>query len=634
MNSKLLDKIKTPKDLKKLSDEELELLAVELREYMVSVVSKTGGHLASSLGAVDATLAMYSVYDLPKDKILWDVGHQTYAHKILTGRKNRFKTLRQHNGLSGFLKRHESKYDAFGAGHSSTAISAAMGFAKARDIRKQHHNVVAVLGDSSLANGMSLEAINNIGHDKTDILVVVIDNEMSISPSVGALSEYLSRITSGQTYNKVKDSAKKVLDKMPASISGAASNLFKHFAEAVKGVISPGLFFEELGFIYYGPINGHNIKLMRNTMAALKKIKGPKLLHLITKKGKGYPPAEHNPVLFHGIGHFNPETGEAVKFAGAKAPSYSKVFSEALVTLAGKNKKIIAIVAAMIEGTNLLKFKELYPKRFFDVGIAEEHAATFAAGLAAEGFKPVVAIYSTFMQRCFDQMQHDAALQNLPVIFAMDRVGLVGEDGPTHHGVFDIAFCRMIPNMTVMAPSDAPEMRKLLATAFKINKGPVAFRFPRGESWAFKQDNSFTPVQIGKARMIKTGKDVTVVSLGALLPYVIKAAEELEREHKISVEIIDARFAKPIDKAKILKSAVKTRRVITIEEGCIEGGFGQAVLDMIKRHAHGTHKIKCDILGIPDRFIEQGSMEMLREECGLTEKGIKKAILNIIKVEN
>ena len=450
---------------------------------MVDVTSQTGGHLASSLGAVEIAIALHRVFNAPLDKIIWDVGHQAYAHKILTGRKNRFKTLRQYKGMSGFLKPSESKYDVFGAGHTSTAISAALGFAKARDIAGQDHEVVAVLGDASLANGMSLEAINNAGHDKTKMIIVVIDNEMSISPTVGALSNYLNRLMTGGLFNKLRGVTKSVLEKIPG-IGRTSVNVIRHIEEGVKGIISPGIIFDELGLRYVGPISGgHNIRLLESTLLNIKDIQGPKLLHIITKKGRGYEPAEKNPTLFHGIGPFDKKTG--IPYRNSGAPVYSKIFSETLEKLARKNRKIVAIVAAMIEGTNLSRFKELYPDRFFDVGIAEEHAVTFAGGLAAAGFRPVVAVYSTFLQRGFDQIIHDIGIQNLPVIFALDRAGLVGEDGATHHGVFDISFMKMVPNMVVMAPSDETEMKRLLATAVKYRDGPVAIRFPRGESWNY-----------------------------------------------------------------------------------------------------------------------------------------------------
>jgi len=625
MNYRFLNKINSPSDLKNLSIKDLEALASEIRDYMVTVVSKTGGHLASSLGAVEVTLALDRVFNPPADKIIWDVGHQAYAHKILTGRREKFKKLRQSRGLSGFLKPHESKYDVFGAGHASTSISAAMGIAKARDIAKEKYKVVAVIGDASFASGMSLEAINNIGHDKTDIVIVVIDNEMSISKTVGALAEYFNRIVSGTMYVNLKIWIKSILDHIPF-IGSPTASIIKHIEEAIRGVLSPGIIFEELGLRYFGPINGHKISALVNTLNRIKDFKGPKLLHIITKKGKGYGPAEKNPVLFHGIGKFDTQTGKPIK--NENGFTYSNIFSETLVKIAGKNKKIAAVVAAMVEGTDLSKFRELYPERFFDVGIAEEHAVTFAAGLAAAGLKPVVAVYSTFMQRSIDQVIHDVALQNLPVIFAMDRSGLVGEDGPTHHGVFDIVFMKMVPNMVVIAPSDENELRKALITAAQYKKGPVSIRFPRGRAWDFRKEENPSASAIGKSRLIKKGVHITLVNLGALLPYAIKAAEQLEKEKKIKVEIIDARFAKPMDKSAILKSIKKTKKLVTIEEGVLEGGFGQSVLEAAKDA--GIRDIKVKLLGIPDRFVEQGTMEELRKECGLTAEGIKKKMLEII----
>jgi len=497
----ILGGINKPADLKNLTYPELSVLASEIRELMVDVVSQNGGHLASSLGTVELTLALYKVFDAPKDRIVWDVGHQAYAHKIITGRRASFKTLRQYKGISGFLKPDESPYDAFAAGHTSTSVSAAMGFAKARDIRGKNHDVIAVIGDASIANGMALEAVNNIGHDKTDMIIVLIDNEMSISPSVGAISNYLNRIISGKGYADLKTSVRTVIEKIP-TIGVPAAHVIKHLEEGLRSMISSGVIFEELGIRYTGPIDGHNIQVLCETLANLKKVKGPRILHVITKKGKGYGPAENNPTLFHGIGSFNRETGEAVKIA-AKNPTYSSVFSKALIKEAGRDKNITAIVAAMIEGTNLSGFRELYPSRFFDVGIAEEHAVTFAAGLAAAGLRPYVAIYSTFMQRAVDQIIHDCAMQKLPVVLALDRAGLVGDDGPTHHGVFDIVFTRMIPNMTVIAPSSADELELAVSYSARHEGGPVTIRFPRGES--ARDTASAKTFKYGSSRTLQKG---------------------------------------------------------------------------------------------------------------------------------
>jgi 1-deoxy-D-xylulose-5-phosphate synthase len=626
MSYRILDKIHGPKDLKKLAFPELDALASEVRDLMIEVVSKNGGHLASSLGAVEITIALHRVFNAPRDIIVWDVGHQAYAHKILTGRKSGFRTLRQYGGLSGFLKPGESKYDAFAAGHTSTSISAALGFAKARDINKENREVVAVLGDASLANGMSLEAINNAGHDKTNLTVVVIDNEMSISPTVGALSNYLNSLMTGGFFTKLRIAIKAMLEKIPA-IGKPSVNVIQHIEEGIKGIVSPGIIFDELGLRYIGPISwGHDIKRLVGTLENVKKIKGPKLLHIITKKGKGYAPAERNPILFHGIGPFDRKTGEPARTGGA--PVYSKIFSETLERIAAADKKVVAIVAAMIEGTNLSRFRERFPSRFFDVGIAEEHAVTFAGGLAAAGMKPVVAIYSTFLQRGFDQIIHDIGTQGLPVVFALDRAGLVGEDGPTHHGVFDIIYMKMVPNMVVMAPSDGTELKRLLVTALKYRSGPVSIRFPRGNSWDYKASSRIMPIKIGKSRMIRKGNGVTIVNLGTLLPYVIKAADLAGAANKRRIEIIDARFAKPMDLAAVMQSVKKTKKLITIEEGCVEGGFGQSLLAALK--AEGVDRIRIKNLGIPDRYIEQGTMEQLRRDCGLTEVGILKAINEIL----
>ena len=626
MKYKILDRIKSPESLKKMSHEKISLLADEIRDFMVKSVSKTGGHLASSLGAVETTLALYRVFDPPVDKIIWDVGHQAYAHKIITGRKKRFHSLRKKGGISGFTKISESPYDAFGAGHTSTSISAALGFAKARDISGGKNEVVAVIGDASLANGMSLEAINHMGHDKTNMLIVVIDNEMSISPTVGALSKHLNNIMTGGIYNKFRQTARDMLLKIPA-IGQPTAAIIKQAEESIKGVLSPGIIFEELGLRYFGPIDGHNIKNLTETLQRIKALEGPKLLHVYTKKGKGYAPAEKNPTMFHGIGKFNVETGEPEKSCGR--PSYSSVFSDSLVKLAGKNNKIAAIVAAMIEGTNLSEFKRRYPGRFFDVGIAEEHAVTFAAGLAAAGMRPVVAVYSTFLQRGVDQIIHDAGLQKLPVVFAMDRAGIVGEDGPTHHGIFDIAFMKMIPNMIVMAPSDAFELERLMKTALRYTAGPSSIRFPRGESVAAIKQENMAAVIPGKARIVKKGSAVTIACLGTPLGEVINAAGALGKKYAKKIEIIDARFAKPLDENAIARSVAKTGRLITVEEGVIEGGFGQSVAAMLKRK--GLRNFKVSILGIPDLFPGQGTMEELRDESGISQRAIEKAILRMLE---
>ncbi len=623
MEYKYLPLINSPADLKKLTIEQSEALALEIRDFMVQSVSKTGGHLASSLGAVDVTLALYRVFDMPADKIVWDVGHQAYCHKIVTGRREVFHTLRQKGGISGFLKPDESPYDFFAAGHTSTSISAAMGIAKARDIKKDDYDVAAVLGDASLANGMSLEAINHIGHDKTDMLIVLIDNEMSISPSVGALSDYLTNIMSGKIYNDVRAAAKNVLDKMSV-VGSAAANVMKHMEEGVKAILSPGMIFEELGLRYFGPIDGHNIKKIEQVLVKVKDLEGPKLLHVITKKGKGYVPAEKDPTRFHGVGKFDPVTGESEK-STASAPAYSCIFSAALEAAAEKNPGITAIVAAMIEGTNLSGFKEKFPERFFDAGIAEEHAVTFAAGLASRGLRPVVAIYSTFLQRSVDQIIHDVCMQKLPVIFALDRAGLVGEDGPTHHGVFDIAFMRMAPEMTVMCPSDASELEKMVHFATDNPQiGPVSIRFPRGRSC--KIDAKEAAVEHGKSRLIKKGRSVTLLNLGHLLPAAVQAVKEFESKNKkMTVEIIDARFAKPFDQKALLKSVKKTGRLLTLEEGCIEGGFGQAACAFAA--ASGVKpSLKYKICGVPDKFAGQGTMDELRAETGLDSAGILKSM--------
>jgi len=622
MTYKILDKINKPDVIKKLSFEQLNILASEIRDYMVSVVSKTGGHLASSLGAVEITLALYKVFNPPYDKIIWDVGHQAYCHKIITGRKNRFKTLRQKNGLSGFLKPSESKYDIFGAGHSSTSISAALGFAKARDLNNEKYEVISVIGDASIANGMALEAINHLGHDKTKMLIVVIDNEMSISPTVGALSEYFNRLMSGGVITKLRNKIKSVLQKIPA-IGYPTTKVIMSMEEAIKAIFSPGIIFDELGVRYFGPINGHNIKLLTETLNNIKDIEGPKLLHIVTKKGKGYKPAEENPTLFHGIGPFDKKTG--IPVCKPENPTYSKIFADAITGLASKYKKIVAIVAAMIEGTNLSIFKEKFSKRFFDVGIAEEHSVTFAAGLAKAGLKPFVCIYSTFLQRGIDQIIHDTGIQKLPVTFILDRAGLVGEDGATHHGVFDISYMKMIPNMVVMAPSDAIELQKMVKFAATYKDGPVSIRFPRGESFHYKNNSQ---IKLGEARIIQKGTKLTIINFGALLYELLQAVNTFDKQDKNKIEIIDARFAKPMDEKLIIESIKKTGNLITIEEGVIQGGFGQSVLEVISKH--NINNVKVKLLGIPDKFIEHGTMQECRTECGLAKDNFIKIIKNFL----
>ena len=615
-----LDMINNPNDLKVLTREQLNLLAKEIRHKMITNVAKTGGHLASSLGTVELTIALHYVFDCPVDKIVWDVGHQSYAHKLLTGRAKRFHTLRQYKGLSGFPKREESIYDSFNTGHSCTAISAALGIAKARDLRKENYKVIAVVGDGALTGGMAFEGLNHAGHLKSDLIVVLNDNKMSISPNVGALSSYLRKMVTHPRYKEVRKKVEQFLTKWSRRAAEKASSL----EDTLRAMSGPGLLFKEMGFRYFGPVDGHNIDSLIRLFNNLKDVKGPILLHLITKKGKGYIYAEEEATKFHGVGRFDIESGEGI--VCDTNITYTSAFSNALVKLARENKKIVAITAAMATGTGLDKFKEEFSERFFDVGIAEQHAVTFAGGLATNGFKPVVAIYSTFLQRAYDQIIHDICLQNLPVIFAIDRAGLVGEDGATHHGPFDLSYLRSIPNITVMVPKDENEIGHMLKTALEID-APVAIRYPKGCGKGVTIENPFKLIQIGEAEIIKEGRDVLVLAAGPLAYEALEAAKYLEKKG-ISICVVNSRFVKPLDEKTIVNLARKIKKVITVEENSIEGGFGSAVLELLEENG-----IKADVrrIGIPDRFIEHGSQEELRGEIGLSREGIIKVVKEMIK---
>jgi 1-deoxy-D-xylulose-5-phosphate synthase len=605
---KILNDIDDVMDLKRLKKNNLCSLADEIRQFIIQNISITGGHLASSLGVVELTVALHYFFNSPKDKIIWDVGHQSYAHKILTGRKKAFHTLRQFKGLSGFPKITESEHDAFGAGHASTSISASLGFAKSRDLNKLDHEVVAIIGDGSLTGGNALEAINQVGYLNTKVIIILNDNKMSISRNVGALSEYTHRIEKTDTYQNVKYLIN-VLIRERSDLNKQLIELKKH----LKKVGSPGLLFEKLGLNYIGPVDGHNIDEILKSFDKAKSINGPSLIHLKTEKGKGYPFAEQNKTKFHGVKPFNIENGDDLEYNNI--PSFTRVFAETLNKIADNDKSIVAITAAMADGTGLIKFKEKYPERFFDVGITEQHAVVFAAGLAREGLKPVVAIYSTFLQRGYDAIIHDVCLQNLPVIFAIDRGGIVGSDGPTHHGCFDLSYLRHIPNMTVMAPKDEDELRHMLLTASKIGK-PVALRYPRARSFNVKR-TKLHQIEIGKAEVIKEGNMLTVVSIGTVFQDAMKAANILEEEG-VETTLINARFVKPLD-GVIAEHINRTKKAIIIEENSIKGGFGSAVLELC--HANN---IKADIklVGIPDNFIEHGSQEQLRKQCGISVENI------------
>ncbi|PRR69866.1 1-deoxy-D-xylulose-5-phosphate synthase [Neomoorella humiferrea] len=615
----LLDKIREPADVKKLNNTELEKLAAEIRRELVRTVARTGGHLAPNLGVVELTLALHSVFDLPRDKIIWDVGHQCYVHKILTGRLSRFATLRQYGGLSGFPKRAESLYDAFDTGHSSTSISAALGFALARDLKGDDYQVVAVIGDGALTGGMAFEAMNHAGHLKTNLIVILNDNEMSISAPVGGMAAYLSRMRTDPMYSRSKEELENLLNRLP-HVGPRVLKVIERLKDSFKYLVVPGMLFEELGFTYLGPIDGHNVALLKEVLQRARATRGPVLVHVITTKGKGYRPAEVNPGRFHGIGPFDPETGEPLKKEGP--PTYTSVFGAEMVRQGEKNSQLVAITAAMPEGTGLMPFARRFPKRFFDVGIAEQHALTLAAGLSAAGFKPVVAIYSTFLQRAVDQVIHDIALMGLPVVLAIDRAGVVGEDGETHQGLFDLALLRCVPGMVVMAPKDEQELRHMLATAIQYN-GPAALRYPRGEGIGVPLTGPAQPLPIGKGEVLRQGKDVAILALGPLVYAALAAAEELAGRG-IEAAVINPRFVKPLDADLILTWADKTGCLVTVEEHVLAGGFGSAVLELLA--AMGKTGVRVHCLGIDDKFVGHGKADVLREHLGLTPAGIAASV--------
>jgi 1-deoxy-D-xylulose-5-phosphate synthase len=612
----ILDKVNNTQDLRALPQEELPALASEIREEIINVVSKTGGHLASSLGVVDLTVALHYAFDTPTDRIVWDVGHQAYAHKILTGRRSQFSTLRQFGGLSGFPKREESSCDHFDVGHASTSISAALGIAAARDIKGEDFKVIAVIGDGSISAGLAFEGMNQAGHLKKNLIVVLNDNEMSISPNVGALSAYLNGLMTGNFYTKLRKETKHFLQGIPR-VGESMFNLAKKAEDSIKGLMVPGMLFEDLGFQYVGPIDGHNIEHLLGTFNNIKDFTWPVLVHVVTKKGKGCDFAESSPSQYHGTPPFDPATG---KVAAKKSSilSYTEVFGQTMIKLAEDNDKLVAISAAMSEGTGLDKFAEKFPNRFFDVGIAESHGVTFACGLATEGLHPVAAIYSTFTQRAYDQVVHDLCLQNLPVTLALDRAGLVGEDGPTHHGVFDIAYLRHVPNMVVMAPKDENELQHMIATAVQ-HPGPTAVRYPRGTGCGVPMDQELKTLKIGKAELVKDGADAVIIAIGNMVCASIEAAKRLADEG-ISVAVVNARFVKPLDEEMIISIARKTGRIITAEEHALFGGFGGAVLELLD--AKGITGIKTLRIGLPDRYVEHGTQKALRQKYGLDADGV------------
>lgn len=626
---RLLDSIDRPADLKRLTNEELYRLAEEIRRELVDTVAVTGGHLAPNLGVVELTLALHLVFDSPRDKIVWDVGHQTYVHKLITGRRERFASLRQYMGLSGFPKRCESEHDIFETGHSSTSISAALGMALARDLNRENYQVLAVIGDGALTGGMAFEALNHAGHLQTKLIVVLNDNEMSIASNVGALSEYLMRLRTQPVYFRSKEEMEYLLRRIPR-IGTRLLQAVDRVKDAVKYLILPGMLFEELGFTYLGPVNGHNLLAVKNVLQHARQVEGPTLVHVVTKKGKGYPPAEKNPDQFHGTGPFEVATGEPAK--QSTIPTYTQVFGDTLVRLAQSNPKIVAITAAMPSGTGLEGFARSFPERFFDVGIAEQHAATLAAGLALEGFRPVLAIYSTFLQRAYDQVLHDICRQNLPVTIAIDRSGLVGEDGATHQGIYDISFLRHIPNLTIVAPRDENELRHSLYTALKTD-GPVAVRYPRGGGMGRAVDNELRLLPYGRGELLREGDDLLMLGAGPIVYRCLEAAEILQQQG-VTAAVADLRFIKPLDRDLIAEQASQTGRVVVVEEHVRAGGVGSAVLEMLcayemeqdsgKNSGRGPEVL---VLGLPDEFIEHGTQEKLREVYGLTAEGIAEKVL-------
>ncbi|CCO08927.1 1-deoxy-D-xylulose-5-phosphate synthase [Desulforamulus hydrothermalis] len=615
----LLKNIYSPQDLQNLSLKQLEELAAEIRQRIIETVSVTGGHLAPNLGVVELTLALHRVFNSAVDRIIWDVGHQSYVHKLLTGRQNRFASLRQYGGISGFPKPAESIHDAFATGHSSTSVSAALGMALARDLNGATYDVVAVIGDGSLTGGMAFEAMNHAGHLKTNVIVVLNDNEMSIAPNVGALSGYLSRLRTDPKYSKSKDEIAELLQKLPHG--NKLLKVVDRLKDSLKYLVVPGMLFEELGFTYLGPVDGHDIKAVMTLLQQAKSVNGPVLVHVLTRKGKGYWPAEENPDRFHGVGPFDVATGRVKKAGGA--PSYTEVFGQTLVKLARQDSKIIGITAAMPSGTGLQDFAREFPRRYFDVGIAEQHAVTMAAGLATAGYRPVAAIYSTFLQRAYDQVLHDVCLQNLPVTFALDRGGLVGDDGPTHHGVFDIAYLRHIPNMVIMSPKDENELQHMLKTAVTHN-GPVAVRYPRGQGLGVPLDQEMHCLPIGRAEVLRDGSDLLLLAVGNMVAEAMAAAEELSRQG-ITAAVINARYVKPLDEELILAYAGKTKNVITIEEHVLMGGFGSAVVELLQQA--GLPDVQVKRIGLPDEFVEHGKQSLLRQQYGLTAEGIVEAAL-------
>ena len=618
----MLERIQKENDIKQLNPEELEILAEEIREFLIEKVSKTGGHVASNLGVVELTMAMHLVFDLPKDKIIWDVGHQSYTHKLLTGRREGFDTLRQFGGMSGFPKRNESDCDAFDTGHSTTSISAGVGYVAARDMLGEDYSVISVIGDGSFTGGMAYEALNNAANLNTNFIVVLNDNEMSISKNVGGMSQYLNRLRTADVYTGLKKGVTKTLKQVPI-IGDQMIDQIRKTKSSIKQLVVPGMFFEDMGLTYLGPIDGHNLPMLRKSFREAKKIQGPVLLHVLTKKGKGYKPAEENPGKFHGVSAFDIETGNPI--SKKTKDSYTDVFGKVMCDEARKNPKLAAITAAMEDGTGLARFAKMYPKQFFDVGIAEEHAVTFAGGLAAGGVKPVFAVYSSFLQRGYDQLVHDIGMQNLPVVFAIDRAGLVGNDGETHQGVFDLSFLSTIPNMTVMSPKHKWELADMLRFAIE-HDGPIALRYPRGTAYDGYPEYR-EPIVYGKSEVISEGKEIAILSVGHMFEEAVKLSANL-KDLVFDHSLINARFVKPIDEAMIDELVKEHKLIVTIEENVQTGGYGERVLEYVSRKGYD---VKVLILALPDQYIEHGNIDVLRKETGIDSQSMTERIIKAYK---
>ncbi|MFA5279650.1 MAG: 1-deoxy-D-xylulose-5-phosphate synthase [Smithellaceae bacterium] len=616
---RVLDRVNDPADLRVLSVAELQKLAGEIRDLIISTVATTGGHLASSLGTVELTLALHTVFNTPQDRLIWDVGHQSYAHKIVTGRKEKFATLRQRGGLSGFPKRSESPYDTFNVGHSGTSIAAAAAFAEAQCLKGEHNKIIAVIGDGSLTTGMAFEGLNWSGDRKKNLIIVLNDNEMSISPNVGALSSYLNRIMTGDRVTRFKSELKSFFKSIPG-IGEQILKFSQQIEESVKTFVVPGALFEELGFTYVGPLEGHRLDYLLKNFENVKNLEGPVLVHVITQKGRGYKFAEENSLTYHGIAPFDVETGQTLPSSNP-ALSYTAIFGRTITQLAADDSRIVAITAAMCEGTGLEKFRAMFPQRFYDVGIAEQLAVTFAAGLAAQGLLPVVAIYSTFLQRAYDQILHDVCLQNLPVVFAVDRAGIVGEDGATHQGLFDLSYLRNLPHLVMMAPKDENELRHMLKTAVGCGS-PVSIRYPRGKGVGVPLDGGITTLPLGKGEVLREGSDLAIIAVGCTVHPALQAAQKLADEG-IGAKVINARFIKPLDAELILNTAASIKKILTVEENVLDGGFGSAVLELLAENGVTGATVKR--LGIRNQFVEHAKPSELRSSLGLDEEGILQA---------